>query len=87
MPEAQRWALGALVLEAPWLQQMQVASLLLLAQELEPDPLDQWLALVALALEALVLEAQEVEQCLSSSFLTAVAGRGPRSEQGQCSPW
>ena len=37
----------ALVLEAPWLQQMQVASLLQLVQELEPDPLDQWLALEA----------------------------------------
>ena len=43
------------------LQQMQVASLLQLVQE--PDPWDQWLAL-----EALVLEAQEVEWNLSSSL-------------------
>ena len=49
MPEAQQWrALEARV------HQMPVASLLQLVQE--PDPWDQWLAL-----EALVLEAQEVE--------------------------
>ena len=61
MPEAQQWralwalALGVLVLEAPWLQQMPVASLLLGAQEQDLDL-------------GHLLAQQAQGWCLSSSF-------------------
>ena len=73
MPEAQQWR----ALEAR-LQQMLVASLLQLVQEQDLGDLSAQLALV--------LEALEFEWNLSSSFSTAIAGRGPRSGQGRCPP-